>query len=196
MTKQRTKKTGRGTLGVLAVLLIGSGLLRASLGAGEALARVQDANIDLSEAASEPDNSCEPAADVALVLEALDLRESRIQRREDQLRDRLRALQLAEEEIAQKTSELIAAEEALRKTIALADSAAEDDISRLVSVYQAMKPKDAAALFETMDPEFAAGFLGRMQPEAAAGIMAGLDPQTAYSVSVILAGRNATVPSE
>jgi flagellar motility protein MotE (MotC chaperone) len=196
MTKRRIRKAGRGTLGILAVLLIGSGLLRASLGAGEAFARVQDASTDVPEEAPETAMECEPPADVALVLQALGERESRVQRREDQLRDRLRALALAEEEIAQKTSELIAAEEALRETIALADSAAEDDITRLVSVYQAMKPKDAAALFETMDPEFAAGFLGRMQPEAAAGIMAGLDPQTAYSVSVILAGRNATVPTE
>jgi flagellar motility protein MotE (MotC chaperone) len=196
MTKQRKRKSGRGTLGILAFLLIGSGLLRASLGAGEAFARAQDTGTDVSDVASEPANACEPPADVALVLEALDERENRVQRREAQLRGRMRALALAEEEIAQKTSELIAAEEALRETIALADSAAEDDIARLVSVYQAMKPKDAAALFETMDPEFAAGFLGRMQPEAAAGIMAGLDPQTAYSVSVILAGRNATVPTE
>ena len=33
-----------------------------------------------------------------------------------------------------------------------------------------------------------------MKPEAAAGILARLSPQAAYTVSVILAGRNATVP--
>jgi flagellar motility protein MotE (MotC chaperone) len=57
-----------------------------------------------------------------------------------------------------------------------------------------MKPKDAAALFEEMDPGFAAGFLGRMRAVAAASVMAGLSPQTAYSVSVIMAGRNANAP--
>jgi flagellar motility protein MotE (MotC chaperone) len=45
-----------------------------------------------------------------------------------------------------------------------------------------------------MDPDFAAGFLGRMRPAAAAGIMAGLSPQKAYTISVLLAGRNAQAP--
>jgi flagellar motility protein MotE (MotC chaperone) len=35
-----------------------------------------------------------------------------------------------------------------------------------------------------------------MRPDAAAGIMAGLQPQTAYTISVVLAGRNAKVPTE
>lgn len=47
-----------------------------------------------------------------------------------------------------------------------------------------------------MDPGFAAGFLGRMRPEAAAGIMTGLSPETAYTISVVLAGRNADVPRD
>ena len=80
--------------------------------------------------------------------------------------------------------------------LAVAEKAAEGDLSRLTSVYEAMKPKDAAALFEAMEPEFAAGFLGRMRPDAAAGIMTGLSPETAYMISVVLAGRNARAPTE
>jgi flagellar motility protein MotE (MotC chaperone) len=57
-----------------------------------------------------------------------------------------------------------------------------------------MKPKDAAALFETMEPEFAAGFIARMLPDSAAKVMSGLDPKVAYTISVILAGRNASAP--
>jgi flagellar motility protein MotE (MotC chaperone) len=47
-----------------------------------------------------------------------------------------------------------------------------------------------------MDPVFAAGFLGRMRSDAAAAILAGLPPELAYSISVVLAGRNASVPTE
>jgi flagellar motility protein MotE (MotC chaperone) len=54
-----------------------------------------------------------------------------------------------------------------------------------------MKPKDASLLFERMSPDFAAGFLGRMRPDAAAAIMSGLPPELGYSISVLLAGRNA-----
>ena len=110
--------------------------------------------------------------------------------------ERMQALKLADEEMERKLAALVAAEEDLRATIAMADTAAEGDISRLVKVYENMKPKQAAALFEQMNPEFAAGFLGRMRPESAAGIMAGLSPGAAHSFSVVLAGRNAEAPTE
>ena len=58
-----------------------------------------------------------------------------------------------------------------------------------------MDAGDAAALFTQMDPSFAAGFLGRMQSDAAAGVLAELDPAVAYSISVLLATRNATPPA-
>ena len=82
----------------------------------------------------------------------------------------------------------------MRATLSLADEASEKDILRLTSVYENMKPKDAAILFEQMEPNFAAGFLGRMRPDIAAEILSGLSPEVAYSISVILAGRNANVP--
>lgn len=108
----------------------------------------------------------------------------------------MKALDLADHAIEEKIAALETAERALSATLALADGASESDLGRLTSVYENMKPKDAAALFETMDPAFAAGFLARMRPETAAGIMAGLSPQVAYKISVILAGRNAAVPTE
>ena len=80
--------------------------------------------------------------------------------------------------------------------MATADKAAENDIGRLTAVYENMKPDQAAALFRLMEPSFAAGFLGRMRPDSAAAILAGLEPDLAYSISVVLAGRNADVPRE
>ena len=88
------------------------------------------------------------------------------------------------------------AEDELRKTISLAEGAAERDVQQLTEIYQAMKPKEAAALFNGMDPQFAAGFLGRMRPAEAAGIMAGMDPGAAYAISALLAGRNTDVPRQ
>ncbi|MCM2561909.1 hypothetical protein M8756_07035 [Lutimaribacter sp. EGI FJ00015] len=196
MSERRKRRSGRGTLAVIAFLLIGSALLRVGLGADAALAVSDDAPVPAETGDANTAQSCEPPKDIAPFLDALNAREARLDKREAQAQDRLHALAVAEEEIQRKLQELLAAEESLRATIALADTAAEDDIDRLVAVYEAMKPKEAAALFETMDPGFAAGFLGRMQPAAAAAVMAGLTPQMAYSVSVILAGRNADVPTE
>jgi flagellar motility protein MotE (MotC chaperone) len=131
---------------------------------------------------------------MAPVLAALRDRETDLQRQEAQARLRLQALAAADAEIQKKLDALREAETRLRDTIALAETASEDDINRLVAVYEAMKPKEAAVLFDAMEPSFSAGFLGRMRPEIAAPILAGMRTEAAYSVSAILAGRNAGVP--
>lgn len=127
---------------------------------------------------------------------ALSEREARVRAQELILMEREAAVALSLEMIDSRLAGLTAAEETLRKTLSLADKAAEKDIERLVSLYESMRPKDAAPLFEAMDPPFAAGFLGRMRADAAAAVLGGMDPQRAYALSVILAGRNANVPTD
>ncbi|PIE12442.1 MAG: hypothetical protein CSA70_09840 [Rhodobacterales bacterium] len=194
--KRRGARPGRGTLMIIVSLLIASATIRMGANAGQALAKQGEVSKPVAEAPRPEPASCEPAEDLAAALSAIKARNTQLAQREDKLKARLQALAVADQEIQKKMASLQKAEEALRSTLALADSAAEDDIARLTSVYENMKPKDAADLFETMDPEFAAGFLGRMRPEAAAGIMTGLTPETAYTVSAILAGRNANVPKK
>jgi flagellar motility protein MotE (MotC chaperone) len=188
MTARRAK-TGRSTLVILALLFASSGALRLGSGVGTALANE----------AVEPDTMDTPAQCTetpAALAAALTAREADLSLREAALKDRTAALALSEAAIEQQLAELIAAEAALAATLAIADQAAERDLANLTTVYETMKPKDAAALFEAMAPEFAAGFLGRMQPQAAAAVMSGLTPETAYQVSLQLAGRNAEAPTE
>lgn len=199
-SRKRGRRPGRGALSILAVLLLGSALLRVGMQASEAIAR-EAGPAELARSLPAPDlltepQQCDADPDLLPLLEAMEAREERLREREERMTMRMRALQVADSRIGEKLAELKQAEQALRATIALADEAAESDLTRLTSVYESMKPKDAAALFETMDPEFAAGFLGRMRPDAAAGIMTGLTPEAAYMVSVVLAGRNADVPTE
>lgn len=193
----RRTRAGRGALVVIAGLLVGSAMLRMGHDAGQALAR-SEAPVDVSALGDAQGSSatCEPAPDMQLMLERFQEREAHIETQETAMAERMQALRLADREVARKLARLIEAEEALRATIALADDAAEGDIARLTKVYESMKPKNAAALFEEMNADFAAGFLGRMRPEAAAGIMANLSPGAAHRFSVVLAGRNAGVPTD
>ena len=188
------KRPARGTLMLIASLLILSAAIRVSDDAGRAFALSNEADTPDAIEPGDTAEVCEPAPDVAEVLKALRDRETQIKQREAQIAEKMQALSVADQAIEERLVALQEAEESLRATLAIADSAAEDDLTRLTAVYESMKPKEAAALFEQMDPQFAAGFLGRMQPAAAAGVMAGLTPDTAYAVSVILAGRNALVP--
>lgn len=187
----RRRRAGQGALFVVAMLFASSGALRLGSGIGAALANAEET--DSAAVADAEPASCEMPSALA---EALSLREDRVAAQEASLRDRLAALELAEAAITRRLEEMKAVEAELKSTLALADGAAEEDIQRLTAVYQAMKPKDAAALFETMSPEFAAGFLGRMPPESAAAILSGMSSEAAYGVSVIVAGRNANVPKE
>lgn len=202
---------GRGSVLVIAALFIGSATVRLATSANGALAQdsqlpttpmspphvgAQENNA-LPTPEDEPHQSSFPSSnreELSALIKALKDREVQVQEREKQVEMRLRALAVADAEIEKRLVTLTETEQALRATLSLADDASEKDLLRLTSVYESMKPKDAAILFEQMEPNFSAGFLGRMRPDVAAEVLAGLSPQVAYSISVILAGRNAAVP--
>ena len=186
------RKVGRGALGLIAGLLIASGIIRISDGVG----RVMALEITPAGSSTAPLADCTPDAGTAALLAALQDREAKLKVNETAIGERRQALSVAESKISARLTELKDAEAELSGTLARADKASENDLAKLTTVYENMKPKDAALLFSVMEPDFAAGFLARMRPEAAAGVMAGLDPKTAYAVSAVLAGRNATVPKE
>lgn len=179
-----------GVLAVIALLMIGSAAIRLGLEAGPALAK----STEPQKVTDQP--AAQVAPDLQVLLTELLRREKRLEQREQAMRDKERALEIANQAIETRLVTLQQAEEDLRETLALADKAAETDLIRLTDMYQNMKPKDAAALFETMEPSFAAGFLSRMPPDAAAGVLAGLTPEAAYTISVVMAGRNAKAPQE
>jgi flagellar motility protein MotE (MotC chaperone) len=189
MSKRTVRR--RGVLQVISSLLVLSGLIRLTVGGQEAFA---NSHAEVEQTLSEV--SADSGAPSEDLISALQARAERLSEREGKMADRQQALNVAEVKIAEQLSALQAAETSLAATIALADTASESDLEKLTIVYEKMAPKDAAALFEQMPPPFAAGFLGMMEPTAAAKIMAGLTPETAYSFSVMLAGRNALVPSK
>lgn len=187
--RRKSARRFRGTLTMLATLMLVSALVRFGIGVSEALTTQPAPPVPIDVAESAP-------PDPGPLLVALQSREARLFEQEAALASRLQALALAEQELDRQITALEDAEARLSATLAFADQAAERDIARLTEIYEAMKPADAAALFQEMDPRFGAGFLARMRPEAAAVVMAGLTPELAYSVSVILAGRHAAVPTQ
>ncbi len=183
------RKIAPGALVILALFFASSGALRLGSELGVALAAISD-----TPSKQLPETPANCAAPPAALANALKLRDQELSAREAMVEQRLAALDLAQEALNARLAELTAAEDSLKKTITLADGAAEQDLGTLTSVYEAMKPVDAAKLFATMAPEFAAGFLSRMQPASAAAILAGMTPEQAYSISVLIAGRNALAP--
>ncbi|WP_300033251.1 hypothetical protein [uncultured Roseobacter sp.] len=195
MKKMFSRKNGKGSVLLICFLFLGSAGIRIGMSAGQAVAIEPKVAETMPEEEARPEQTPVTSREsLALMLEAFQKREEKLKERERQMAVRAKALEVADAEIEKRLQSLQKAEESLRSLMAVADTAAEDDVSKLTAVYENMKPKDAAALFEEMEPAFAAGFLGRMRPDAAAGIMTSLSPEKAYTISVILAGRNANLP--
>jgi len=189
----------RSSLWLVAALLAGSALIRATESCSDLIflaAQASQAEEAEGEKMDPPAGNGPESVDLAEILEELAIREERVAAREALMEDRMAALALAVTQIERGLKALEEAENDLRATMALSATAAEDDLARLTAVYESMKSKEAAILFEEMSPDFAAGFLARMRPDAAAAIMAGLEPATAYSISVVMAGRNANAKTE
>ncbi|MEC3861568.1 hypothetical protein VK792_09755 [Mesobacterium sp. TK19101] len=191
MAGRKRKVSPLGPVGVIGALLIGSALVRLVAGAGQVLASGSPGMALNAPKHIAESPLCTTDDDLQRVLDALRAREDKVAREEARITARLAELASAEAHLAERQAAAETAEAKLAATMAQADRASEDDLSRLTTVYERMKPKPAAALFESMAPEFAAGFLGRMSPEAAAAIMAAMHPETANAISVLLAGRNA-----
>jgi flagellar motility protein MotE (MotC chaperone) len=183
----------RNVLVIVAALFVGSGVIRIGIGSGQAFA-LGDISAD-GQMESEP-FACTPDQDPGGILNTILARERALIQAERTVAEQLKSIDFAKAEIRQNLMQLEAAEQKLAATMATVKNAAESDLARLTSVYENMKPKDASTLFSEMAPDFSAGFIARMRPEAAAKIMTGLDPATAYSISVIMAGRNANTPTE
>ena len=177
MTKapRRKRRSGRSVLGIVTMMLIGSAVIRLGGDVGQALARVPRAS-GLS-APPEAGPACKQPQELRGLMTALEKREKRLRTKQAALDERMQALSVAETAVNKKLAELKEAEAKLRRTIALAETASEDDLSRLTA-YLALV------------------FRASMSPEAAAGIMANLTPETATAFSAVIAGRNARVPKE
>lgn len=193
MTRVKKTKAASGTLLTIVSILVLSGALR--LG-GIGIAVANEAEVIATDETDAGLSACKMSENTKELLSIITARTAELDAKELELMEQSYALDAAKQLIDKNLTRLEEAEARLQATIDQVDGASADDIDRLTSVYESMKPKVAAALFEQMSPEFAAGFLGRMNPPAAAEIMSGLSSEAGYAISVVLAGRNANVPTQ
>jgi len=105
------------------------------------------------------------------------LRESVIAAAEAKLDDRFAAFEAEREEIA-----------ALREE---REAASTEEIEALVSAYEKMKARDAAAIFNELDDDIMVKVASSMRTQALAGVLAEMAPAKARGLTVMLAERDA-----
>ena len=170
---------------------------------GSAALRVTESGAAIAEEIGELTSGTPDSAEVAPVSDSPDAllaairdREAQLEAEERRIANRAQTLNVAETKLAEQLDAFEAARARLEETLTQADSAAEDDIARMTTVYENMKPAEAARIIERMEVRFAAGLMARMRPEIAAQVLAGMEADAAYAVTLTIASRNAAVPTE
>ncbi|MDO5704158.1 MAG: hypothetical protein Q4G49_03675 [Paracoccus sp. (in: a-proteobacteria)] len=103
-------------------------------------------------------------------------------------------LAVAEQTLRARLSELRAVQNSTQNRRTQASSAVQEDINRLVAVYDVMKPTDAAQVLTSLPPDFAAEILMRLTPENGARIIAAVEPRQAAILTTHMGARSARKP--
>ncbi len=112
------------------------------------------------------------------------------------LRDRERALgdrevqiQVAEQRYREKLAELEQTRVAINAKLAELNAVADEELLRLVKVYESMRPADAAAIFNGLEMDVLLDLVQNMREAKSAPILAGMDADRARQVTAELATR-------
>jgi flagellar motility protein MotE (MotC chaperone) len=128
------------------------------------------------------------------VLESLGKRRENLQKQEGQLDLRERLLQATEERIEQRVEELKQLEARIGAAVEEKKQQEENEIAGLVTMYENMKPKDAARIFDRLSLPILLKVVRQMKPRKMADILARMSPDAAEQLTVAIASQSSTPP--
>lgn len=121
------------------------------------------------------------------VLQSLGARRELLDGRERALGDRTSLVEAAEKRLEQRVAELKQIEAAIQALIGKMDAEQETRTNALVSIYQKMRAKDAAAIFDALDHEVLVAVASRMKDQSLAEILGLMQPAAARRLTTALA---------
>lgn len=121
------------------------------------------------------------------VLESLAARREELDRRGKALDTREQLLNAAEKRVEERIAELKEIEARINERLGAQDAENEARLAGVVSMYESMKPKDAARIFERLDMGVLIEVAKRMQPRKLSAVLAAMDPVSAQDLTVELA---------
>lgn len=121
------------------------------------------------------------------VLQSLGARRELLDGRERSLTDRTALVEAAEKRLEQRVAELKQIEAAIQALIGKMDSEQETRTNALVSIYQKMRAKDAAAIFDALDQDVLVAVASRMKDQSLAEILGLMQPAAARRLTSALA---------
>jgi flagellar motility protein MotE (MotC chaperone) len=124
------------------------------------------------------------------VIQSLSGRRVELDAREEEMATMLPLLIAAEQKIDARIVELNAVKGEVETMLGQLDEKEQAEVDRLVQVYSAMRPRDAAAVFTTLSDDVRLPVAAAMRPRALAAIMAQMPPAAARELTEKLANRN------
>ncbi len=124
------------------------------------------------------------------VIQSLSGRRIELDAREEELATMLPLLIAAEQKIDARIAELNEVKGEVETMLGQLDEKEQAEVDRLVQVYSAMRPRDAAAVFTTLDDDVRLPVAAAMRPRALAAILAQMPPAAARELTEKLANRN------
>ncbi len=138
-----------------------------------------------------PDAKMMPAGERA-ILERLQDRREQLEARNRELEMRESLIQAAEKRLEARLAELKAIESRINATVVQRDEDEQKRFKGIVTMYETMKPKEAARIFDRLDLKILVDVSTQMKPAVMSGIMAQMSPEAAERLTVELANRAAT----
>lgn len=123
------------------------------------------------------------------ILVALKDRRTELDARDTDLASMLPLLAAAEQKLDEKTAALNAVKAEVQGLLGQVDARAKAETDRLVAVYSAMRPREAARVFATLSDDVRLPVAAAMRPRSLAAIMAQMDPAAARDLTEKLARR-------
>jgi len=130
------------------------------------------------------------------VLRQLAKRRDELDARAKALGDREALLKATEQKIAEQVKQMQQMKAEYEQAKAARDDAAEASLRRLVTIYESMKPEEAARIFETMEGAVLLDVVTRMGERRLAPILAQMSPAKAQALTIAMANRRAVLPPQ
>ncbi len=117
----------------------------------------------------------------------LSKRRDELNKKEKDLQVRGALLKAAEKELDRKYGELTNLRKELESLLKDQSEAEDKRITRLVKIYEGMKPKDSARIFDTLDLDILFAVVSKMSERKVSPVLALMNPERVRTITIMLA---------
>ncbi|XAP13110.1 hypothetical protein ABC766_04990 [Methylobacterium fujisawaense] len=161
-----------------------------SVGAKEAPAAATEKSPEPPPARPAPPAAGNPASPTErLLLEKLGARRDALRQKSEELELREKMLGEAERKLETGLGDLKKAEDKVDAVAKAKEEAEKQGLKNIVTMYEAMKPKDAARVFDRLGLDVLVPIVLAMNPRKMSEVLAVMQPETAERLTVALANR-------